>query len=80
MAAVRVSSRPSLLVSSSYLFYCCFLMPAIHFRRASSLSFKLSFSQPQSPGLSQLINRTGDATITEDTLDLTRKYVLNLPL
>ena len=80
MAAVTVSSRPHFLVLSSCVYYCFLMHAAIHVPRVGSLSFNLSFSQPQSPGLSQLINRTGDATITEDTLDLTRKYVLNLPL
>ncbi|CAL5036211.1 unnamed protein product [Urochloa decumbens] len=75
MAAVRVSSRPSFLVLSSCLYYC-FLMPAaIHFRRASSLSFNLSFSELQSSpaDLHRLINCTGDACLnrTSDALELT---------
>ena len=81
MAAVTVSSRPHFLVLSSCVYYCFLMHAAIHVPRVGSLSFNLSFSQPQSPGLSQLINCTGDARLTQDTvLDLTRKYVLNLPL
>jgi hypothetical protein len=75
MAAVRVSSRPSFLVLSSCLYYC-FLMPAaIHFRRASSLSFNLSFSEPQSQAdLNQSITFKGDAYFnqTSGTLELTK--------
>ncbi|CAD6269027.1 unnamed protein product [Miscanthus lutarioriparius] len=71
MAAVRVSSRPSFLVLSSCLYYC-FLMPAIHFRRASSLSFNFTFTPPQSPDIPRLINCTGDATIDGESLWLTR--------
>ncbi|CAL5036213.1 unnamed protein product [Urochloa decumbens] len=53
-----------------------FLMPAaIHFRRASSLSFNLSFSELQSSpaDLHRLINCTGDAclNLTSDALELT---------
>jgi hypothetical protein len=48
-------------------------MPATHFRRASSLSFNLSFTKPQSPAnLDELIKITGDATIDEESLWLTR--------
>ena len=48
-------------------------MLAIHFRRASSLSFNLSFTTPQSPAnLSELIICTGDARLRVDALWLTR--------
>lgn len=74
MAAVRVSSRPSFLVLSSCLYYCFLMSAAIHFRRASSFSFNLSFTTPQSPAdLNRLINCTGDANLnlTSGTLELT---------
>lgn len=74
MAAVRVSSRPSFLVLSSCLYYCFLMSAAIHFRRASSFSFNLSFTTPQSPAdLDRLINCTGDANLnlTSGTLELT---------
>jgi len=48
------------------------LLLSIHVPRAGSLSFDLRFSKPQSPNLSQLINCTGDALLTQDTLELTR--------
>jgi hypothetical protein len=48
------------------------LLLSIHVPLAASLSFNLSFSKPQSPGLSQLINCTGEADTTADTLELTR--------
>ncbi|CAD6269016.1 unnamed protein product [Miscanthus lutarioriparius] len=72
MAAVTVSSRPPFLVLSSCVYYCFLMHAAIHVPRVGSLSFNLSFSQPQSPGLSQLINCTGDAMLAQDTLVLTR--------
>ncbi|XP_066359824.1 L-type lectin-domain containing receptor kinase IX.1-like [Miscanthus floridulus] len=73
MAAVTASCRrPSGLHVSCSL--CCFwmLLLSIHVPRAGSLSFDLRFSKPQSPNLSQLINCTGDALLTQDTLELTR--------
>lgn len=70
MAAVR--SRPSLLrVMSCCL--CCFSIVSIHVRPAGSVSFNLTFSQPRAPGnLPQLINCTGDAYLSPDTLELTK--------
>ncbi|CAN6338996.1 unnamed protein product [Urochloa humidicola] len=69
MAAVRVSCRPSLIVLCSlYLFW----MMCIHVPRAASLSFNLSFSQPQGPDLRQLINFSRDAYFSPDTIELTR--------
>ncbi|CAD6268982.1 unnamed protein product [Miscanthus lutarioriparius] len=73
MAAVTASCRrPSGLHVSCSL--CCFwmLLLSIHVPRAGSLSFDLRFSKPQSPNVSQLINCTGDALLTQDTLELTR--------
>lgn len=73
----RPAGRPSGLTTVSRGIYCLctlllLLLPSIHVPRARSLSFDLSFSKPQSPGLSQLVNCTGDAYITPDTLELTR--------
>ncbi|WVZ49555.1 LOW QUALITY PROTEIN: hypothetical protein U9M48_000901 [Paspalum notatum var. saurae] len=49
------------------------LLLSIHVRHAASLSFNLQFSQPRSPAdPSQLINCTGDAYLSPDTLELTR--------
>ncbi|CAN6343894.1 unnamed protein product [Urochloa humidicola] len=75
MAAVRLMScRPSLLVLCSlYLFW----MLSIHVPRAGSLSFNLSFSQPQSPDLPQLIAFSGDAYFSPDTIELTRNSRVN---
>ncbi|CAN6335078.1 unnamed protein product [Urochloa humidicola] len=75
MAAVRLMScRPSLLVLCSlYLFW----MLSIHVPRAGSLSFNFSFSRPQSPDLPQLINVSGDAYFSPDTIELTRNSRVN---
>ncbi|KAJ1276972.1 hypothetical protein BS78_05G257900 [Paspalum vaginatum] len=90
MAAVGRRPRPSLLVLFISL-YCL----SINVRRAASLSFNLTFSQPQSPAdLSQLIHCSDDAELTRNTLELTRnkrdqnstnsvgraKYVYPVPL
>jgi len=72
MAAVRVSSHPSFLVLSLCLYYYFLMSAAIHFHRACSLSFNLSFSSPAAD-LNQLINITGDASLASNALDLTPK-------
>ncbi|CAL4955393.1 unnamed protein product [Urochloa decumbens] len=64
--------RPSGLINVLCILYYCLCMVSIHVPCACSLSFNLSFSKPQSPGLSQMINCTGDAYLTPDTLELTR--------
>ncbi|KAJ1277626.1 hypothetical protein BS78_04G017900 [Paspalum vaginatum] len=70
MAAVSCR-RPSLLVLPTL--YYCLSMLSIHVPTASSLSFNLTFSQPRSPeDLSQLINCTGDAYLSPNTLELTQ--------
>jgi hypothetical protein len=49
------------------------LLLSIHVPGAGSLSFNLSFSQPQSPAnLHELLNCTGDATIDAEGLHLTK--------
>ncbi|CAO1948475.1 unnamed protein product [Urochloa humidicola] len=67
MAACRPSGRNILCI-----LYCCVCMLSIHVPCARSVFFNLSFSKPQTPDLSQLINCTGDAYPTPDTLELTR--------
>jgi hypothetical protein len=68
-AAVNVRRSSSLHACCLY----CFLTLAIHFRRAGSLSFNFTFSNPQSPAnLHELINCTGDATMDTESLQLTR--------
>ncbi|KAJ1276994.1 hypothetical protein BS78_05G260000 [Paspalum vaginatum] len=70
VAMAAVSPRPSLVLFS---LYCLLSTLSIHVRRAASLSFNLQFFQPRSPAdLSQLINCTGDAYLSSDTLELTR--------
>ncbi|XP_066356210.1 L-type lectin-domain containing receptor kinase IX.1-like [Miscanthus floridulus] len=69
-AAARASCGPSNLAVLCSL-YCLWTL-TIHVPRAGSVSFNLTFSMPQSPDLSQLINCTGDAYLTPNTLELTR--------
>ncbi|CAL4974992.1 unnamed protein product [Urochloa decumbens] len=64
--------RPSGLNVLCILYYYLCIMLSIHVPCARSLSFNLSFSKPQSSDLSQMINCTGDAYLTPDTLELTR--------
>ncbi|KAF8754833.1 hypothetical protein HU200_011451 [Digitaria exilis] len=70
-AAARASCRPSGLAILFILYYCLCML-CNHVPRACSMSFNLTFSKPQSPELPQLINCTGDAYFTPDTLELTR--------
>ncbi|KAJ1254548.1 hypothetical protein BS78_K034600 [Paspalum vaginatum] len=68
MAAVGRRPRPSLLVLFISLYWL-----SIHVRRAASLSFNFTFSQPRIPAnLPQLINCTGNASLSDNTLELTR--------
>ncbi|CAO2170825.1 unnamed protein product [Urochloa humidicola] len=69
MAARRPSGGLNVVL---FILYSCLCMLSIHVPRARSLSFNLSFSKPQSSDLSQMINCTGDAYLTPDTLELTR--------
>ena len=63
------SCRASLLAVLCIILYDC-----THVPRAGCLSFNLSFSQPQSlADLDRLIYCTGDAYLTLDTLELTRR-------
>ncbi|CAO2178962.1 unnamed protein product [Urochloa humidicola] len=69
MAACRPSGGLNVLC----ILYYCLCMLSIHVPCACSVSFNFSFSKPQSPiDLSQMINCTGDAYLTPDTLELTR--------
>ncbi|CAD6270781.1 unnamed protein product [Miscanthus lutarioriparius] len=69
-AASRASCGPSNLAVLCSI-YCLWTL-TIHVPRAGSVSFNLTFSKPQSPHLSQLINCTGDAYFSPNTLELTR--------
>ncbi|CAL5036207.1 unnamed protein product [Urochloa decumbens] len=52
------------------------MLLSIHVPGAGSLSFNLSFSQPQSPAnLHELLNCTGDATIDMEGLNLTKEFM-----
>ncbi|CAD6268885.1 unnamed protein product [Miscanthus lutarioriparius] len=63
------SCRASLLAVLCIILYDC-----THVPRAGCLSFNLSFSQPESlADLDRLIYCTGDAYLTLDTLELTRR-------
>jgi len=76
MLASRVSRRSSSglnVVSCSSLCCCLWMLLSIHVPGAGSLSFNLSFFQPQSPAnLHELLSCTGDATIDMEGLHLTK--------